>query len=341
MSLPLFEDWFKKTPQAPDFSRLSYSVPALTPDEAMQGAEPAEGLQLTVFAAEPDVKQPIGMTFDDLGRLWVAQCETYQGGIDSIDRVVVFQDTNRDGVRDSKQVFIEGLNHLSGIEVGWGGVWLCASTQLLFVPDQDEDAVADDKPIVILDGFDAKPEMEWHMPNHLCWGPDGWLYGCLGMGSDSHVWSATDPEKRKTPFHGGIWRVHPKSKEFEVVALGTCNPWGIDYDEEGRIFVTNNVVDHLWQIVWGGEYARWTPPTHMRLVTSGVYETMSSSVTHKHWKGGNQWERENDNEAGGGHSHAGLLIYQADALPKKISGAILMANTHGNRILYDFFGRRR
>lgn len=317
--------------------RISADIPPpLTPEEALAGAKPADGYQLSLFAEEPDVKQPIGMTFDNQGRLWVAQCETYDTDPGSHDSVIVFRDADGDGRHDSRHVFLDGLKRLSGIEVGWGGVWLCVSSQLLFVPDQNADANPDGKPIVILDGFDDVPSMEWHMPNHLCWGPDGWLYGCLGMGSNSHVWSPTISDGEKTPFHGGIWRVHPGTKKFEVVAKGTCNPWGIDYDEEGRIFVSNNVVDHLWQIVWGGEYARWTPPTHMRLVTPGVYETMSSSVTHRHWNGDDQWHRQNDSEAGGGHSHAGLLIYQADALPTEMKGAVLMANTHGNRILYDF-----
>src|SRR3981189_2021407 len=95
------------------------------------------GFKATLFAGEPDVKQPIAFAIDDRGRLWVAEAYTYpirapegQGG----DRILVFEDTNGDGKFDRKTVFMEGLNLVSGLEVGFGGVWVGAAPYLMFIP---------------------------------------------------------------------------------------------------------------------------------------------------------------------------------------------------------------
>src|SRR5690606_42061033 len=102
-----------------------------------------EGFRVTLFAGEPDVVQPIAMTHDDRGRLWVVECLSYPDwGDGPNDRVVILEDTDGDGRFDNRTVFWDQGMNLSGIEVGFGGVWLCATPELLFVPDRDQD----DKP---------------------------------------------------------------------------------------------------------------------------------------------------------------------------------------------------
>src|SRR5262245_38996988 len=96
------------------------------------------GFQATLFAGEPDVVQPIAFTFDDRGRLWVVECLSYPKWTNDgtgHDRVVIFEDTNGDGRFDKKTVFFDKGVNLSGIEVGFGGVWLCSTPNLVFSPD--------------------------------------------------------------------------------------------------------------------------------------------------------------------------------------------------------------
>ena len=108
------------------------------------------GFAVKLLAAEPDVRQPIGMCFDDRGRLWVAECYAYPHKVaaaDAKDRILIFEDTDGDHVLDSRKVFIEGLNLLSGLAVGFG-VWAAAAPDFMFIPDADGDG----EPQILLDG---------------------------------------------------------------------------------------------------------------------------------------------------------------------------------------------
>src|SRR5262249_7793734 len=114
-----------------------YKYAGLPPEKAAAAMTVPEGFTVTLFAGEPDVGQPIAMCLDDRGRLWVAEAYTYpvrapegQGK----DRILIFEDTDGDGKFDKRTVFMEGLNLVSGLEVGFGGVWIGAAPYLLFVP---------------------------------------------------------------------------------------------------------------------------------------------------------------------------------------------------------------
>ncbi|HEV3138160.1 MAG TPA: PVC-type heme-binding CxxCH protein, partial [Pirellulales bacterium] len=119
-----------------------YPFAGLPPEEAARQMVVPEGFSVTLAAGEPDVKQPIAMAYDDRGRLWVAEAYTYpirapegQGK----DRILIFEDADGDGRFEKPKVFMEGLNLVSGIELGFGGVWIGAAPHLLFVPDRNGD----------------------------------------------------------------------------------------------------------------------------------------------------------------------------------------------------------
>ena len=109
----------------------------LSAGEAAKAMTVPKGFTVKLAASEPDVVRPIGFALDDRGRLWVAEAHTYpvrapEG--EGRDRILIFEDTNGDGRLDSRKVFIEHLNLVSGIEVGFGGVWVGAAPNLLFIP---------------------------------------------------------------------------------------------------------------------------------------------------------------------------------------------------------------
>ena len=100
------------------------------------------GFQMAVVAAEPDVQQPISMTTDARGRLWVAENYTYSERTvgyhkELRDRIVVFEDTDNDGRFDKRTVFWDGAERLTSVEVGLGGIWALALPNLLFIPDEN------------------------------------------------------------------------------------------------------------------------------------------------------------------------------------------------------------
>ena len=367
---------------------LGVAAPSLAQDAPLPARVAAQkmtlppGFKATLFAGEPDLVQPIAFCFDDRGRLWVAECMSYPkwetDPAKGRDRITIFEDTDGDGVHDKRTVFANNIANISGIQYGFGGVWVCATPNLLFIPikeepvgqaflpaEGDKDKGADKNvrptktvpagpPQIVLDGWDIKARH--NVFNSPTWGPDGWLYGCNGILSNSKVGAPGTPDKDRIQMNCGVWRYHPTKKKFEVVAHGTTNPWGLDFDEHGEMFVTNCVIDHLWHIVPGGHYERMFGND----LNPHVYKLMPSICDHKHW-GGGSWTSSRaplsprgrgaggegaglekykiHSEAGGGHAHSGCMIYLGDNWPQRYRGGVFMCNIHGNRINHDILER--
>jgi putative membrane-bound dehydrogenase-like protein len=309
------------------------------PAEATSHFQLPEGFKATLFAGEPDIVQPIAMTFDDRGRLWVVECLSYPKWEETgHDRVVILEDTDGDGRFDSKKVFLDDGANLSGIELGFGGVWLTAVPNLLFVPDANGDDKPDGKPQVLLDGWDMKAKH--NVVNGLVWGPDGWLYGCNGILSNSLVGPPGTPAAQRTPINCGIWRYHPQQKKFEVFANGTTNPWGLAFDARGEAFLTNCVIEHVFHVASGGNYRRMFGLGF----NSNHYQLMQTCADHIHWAGGD-WQSSRGGvgkhgELGGGHAHSGAAIYLGDNWPDDYRGNLLTCNIHGNRVNRDTMARK-
>jgi putative membrane-bound dehydrogenase-like protein len=230
----------------------SPSAPVPLSDAARRMSLP-EGFQATLFAGEPDVVQPIAMAFDRRGRLWVVECLTYPDWLEGVqegpDRVLILEDRDGDGRMDVRKVFWDRGKNLTGIALGFGGVWLCSVPELIFIPDRDGDDRPDGPPEPVLDGFD--PDGRHNVLNGLAWGPDGWLYGCNGILSNARIGRPGAPESERVAMNCGVWRYHPLRKKAEVVAHGTTNPWGIAFDDTGQMFVANCVIKHLFHIIPG------------------------------------------------------------------------------------------
>ena len=315
----------------------------LPPAEAVKRLRVPDGFQITLAAAEPDVRQPIAITFDDRGRLWVAESYSYDGSTftdEPRDRILIFEDTNGDGVLDSRKIFCDGLTHLTGLALGFGGVWITAPPSLSFIPDRNRDDVPDGEAVAHLDGWSLKAEH--NSVNGLTWGPDGWLYGRHGIKQPSHVGRPGDAAEDRVKLSCCIWRYHPTRHTFEVVADGTINPWGLDFDDHGQGFLTTSVVEHLWHLVPGAHYERWKdrgihPDPY-------VYEAMSATSDHLHWASGT-WDKagrvaDGNQNHGGGHSHCDAMIYLGDRWPDSFRGSLLTSNIHGRRVNRDRLARK-
>lgn len=310
----------------------------LAPQEALKRITVPEGFRVTLFAAEPDIRQPIAMTFDDRGRLWVAECYSYPDWKPKgRDRVVILEDTDNDGRHDRRKVFWDKGNSLSGIEYGYGGIWVSCAPRLLFIPDKNGDDVPDGEPVVLLDGWTT--DAKHNMFNGLKWGPDGWLYGCHGILATSNVGAPGTPPEKRVKLNCGIWRYHPIRKTFEVVCHGTTNPWGLDFNEYGEGFFTNCVIEHLFHMIPGAHYKRM----YGQDFNPYLYELMDATSDHLHWGGGHWTESrtgEEHDSPGGGHAHSGTLVYLGENFPKEYYGTLFTCNIHGHRVNNDSLERR-
>ncbi len=312
----------------------------LSPEDAAKDMTLPPGFKATLFAGEPDVKQPIAFAIDDRGRLWVAEAFTYpirspegQGK----DRILVFEDTDGDGKFNKRTVFMEGLNLVSGLEVGFGGVWVGAAPYLMFIPvkDGDEPKPAG-PPQILLDGWAYQDTHE--TLNTFTWGPDGWLYGCHGVFTHSNVGKPGAPNNERTRLNAGVWRYHPIRHTFELFSEGTSNPWGIDFDEHGQCIIEACVIPHLFHMIQGGRFTRQAG-SHFNPY---VYDDIKTVADHVHWVGNQGPHAANARSAaaGGGHAHAGLLVYQGDNWPESFRGKVFMNNIHGACINMDTLERQ-
>jgi putative membrane-bound dehydrogenase-like protein len=313
--------------------------PPVPPGKAVDRMKLPEGFRATLVAGEPTLVKPIAMTTDDRGRLWVVESHSYPnwqtGPGEGRDRILIFEE--RDGSYGPPTVFLDKGVNLSGIVWGFGGVWLTAPPYLLFVPVQAGADKPAGPPQVVLDGWDVTAKH--NVVNDLVRGPDGWLYGCNGILSNSRVGAPGTPAAQRVALNCGVWRYHPTRKLFEAVASGTTNPWGLDFDDYGEMFITNCVIKHLFHVVPGGRYERMfgedLHPYSFRL--------MQSCADHIHW-GGGKWTTSRGGQGahdapGGGHAHAGALVYLGDNWPDAYRNSVLMCNIHGNRLNRDTLER--
>ena len=304
----------------------------LTPDEAVEAMTIKEGFQVDVWASEPMITQPMAFCWDDKGRLWVAENRDYENrgtgfSNDGTSRILILEDTDHDGRADSRKVFLEGIPFPAAIAVGFDGLYLGAPPNLLFVPDKNHDDLAEKEDIeVLLTGWGIRDRHE--TLNSLHWGPDGWLYGLEGFATPSKIRRPQGKGKiygHKEPFpdvlagdgveiNGGVWRFHPLKKEFEVVAHGFSNPWGIDYDSKGQLFITACVIPHMFHVIPGGIYHR-QGGQHFNPY---IYQDIRTIVDHSHRS-----------------AHGGARIYQSDAFPEEQRGRLFMANIHEHAVLSD------
>ncbi len=312
----------------------------LTPDEAVAAMTTMPGYTVNAWASEPMMTQPMAFCWDDRGRLWVAENRDYESrgkgfSNDGNSRILILEDTDHDGKADKRTVFLEGIPFPAAMAVGFDGLFLGAPPNLLFVPDRNHDDRADEADIEVrLTGWGIRDRHE--TLNSLHWGPDGWLYGCQGFATTSKVrkpvgkgriYRHKDPfpdEKELlsgegTDINGGVWRYHPTKGTFEVVAHGFSNPWGIDYDAKGQLFISACVIPHLWHIIPGGIYQR-QGGQHFNPYT---YSDIQTIADHRHRS-----------------AHGGARIYQSDAFPAEQKGRVFMCNIHEHAVLSDVLERK-
>ncbi|WP_031527235.1 PVC-type heme-binding CxxCH protein [Dyadobacter crusticola] len=305
----------------------------LSAQEAVAAMTIKEGYQVNAWASEPMMTQPMAFCWDDKGRMWIAENKDYESrgkGFSNAgtSRILILEDTDKDGVADSRKVFAEGIAFPAALAVGFDGVFVGAPPNLLFIPDKNGDDKADMDDIEVrLTGWGIRDRHE--TLNSFHWGPDGWLYGLQGFATPSTVGKPVGKGKlykHKDPFpenipvedgqeiNGGVWRYHPTKQKFEVVAHGFSNPWGIDHDAKGQLFITACVIPHLWHVVPGGIYHR-QGGQHFNPY---VYNDIKTIADHSHRS-----------------AHGGARIYQSDAFPASEKGKIFMANIHEHGILSD------
>ena len=300
-----------------------------------------DGFELEVAASEPLVAQPLFISWDSRGRMWVVQYRQYQYpaglkvirfdqhlravfdkvpdppplGTPGLDKITVHEDTDGDGTYDKHKEVISNLNIATSVQVGNGGIWVLNPPYLLRYPDTDRNDVPDGDPEVHLSGFGLQDTHS--VANSLLWGPDGWLYGCNGSTTVGDVSSAVTKGVR---FQGQcVWRYHPESRVFEIYAEGGGNTFSLDIDSKGRVFTGTN----------GGNTRGWYFP--------------QGSYSAKNW--GKHGPLTNPYafgffppmkfEGDGRRFPQAFCIYEGGAYPKGFDGSIIAPNALHNLVWHS------
>jgi putative heme-binding domain-containing protein len=256
----------------------------VSPEDALRQLQPESDLIVEDLVHEPEVAQPTQFSFDERGRLWVAQYRQYPypAGVKMISRdkyyrskydrappapphhdrgadiISVHEDRDGDGRYETHRNVLTGLNMANAVVTGHGGLWVMHTPYLLFYPDANHDDIPDADPEVRLKGFGL--EDTHSVANGLAWGPDGWLYGAQGSTTTSRVTRpGIDPPDAPGIYVEGcmVWRYHPERRLYEIFADGSGNTFGITFDDEGRLFTGHNGGDTRgWHHIQSGLYLK-------------------------------------------------------------------------------------
>jgi putative heme-binding domain-containing protein len=320
-----------KDPKAP---------PKLAPAESAKSFKVADDLRFDQVLAEPIVKQPLSLSFDERGRLWVVQYIQYPhpAGLKVMSRdifwrvvydkvpppppnhfrgkdiVSIHEDTTGSGVFDKHSVFLEGMNIVTSVARGRGGVWVLNPPYLLFYPTKDNADKPTGDPVVHLQGFGL--EDTHSCANSLRWGPDGWLYGAHGSTVSAHITLPGDKGSPITMIGQHIWRYHPEKKRFEIYAEGGGNAFGVEIDEMGRVYSGHNGGDTRgFHYVQGASYRKGFEK-HGVLANPysfGFFEAMKANKSQR-------------------FSHTWVLN-ESDGLPKQYRGKLFAVEPLQGRVM--------
>jgi mono/diheme cytochrome c family protein/glucose/arabinose dehydrogenase len=210
----------------PEDPPIKYPIPerpALSPQDEMKTFKIEEGFRIELVAADPLVQDPIALSFDEKGRVWVVEYRGYMHDIEGLGenqplgRIVILEDTDGDGVMDKSTVFLDKLVMPRAVMVVNGGALVAEPPNLMFCRDTNGDGVADEKTI-IANNFGSKGGQPEHMANGPLWGLDNWIY------------SAAFPVRFKLV----------KGKGFIPDASRARGQWGLTQDDFGRLFYNYN-----------------------------------------------------------------------------------------------------
>lgn len=207
-----------------------------------------DGFKIELFAAEsdfPDLKNPVNMSFDNQGRLWVAVAPSYPayrpGDSKPDDKIIIFEDTDGDGKADKQSVFADGLQLPMGFELAAEGVYVSAQPDLILLQDLDDDGKADHRE-VILRGFDSHDTH--HAIGAFSADPMGAIYTPEGIFLHSQIETAYGPRRN---IWSGVWRYNPKGQRLERYSQSVfANPWGIAFDDWGQCFIADASGGRNW-----------------------------------------------------------------------------------------------
>ena len=283
----------------------------------------APGLQVELFAAEPEITKPIAMAWDERGRLWILETTDYPN--DRVeegpgnDRIRILEDTDGDGRADSFKTFADGLSIPTSLTFANGGVIVAQAPQMLFFRDEDGDDVADERRVL----FEGWGVGDTHAgPSSLRVGFDGWVWGCVGYAGFNGV---VGGEQQR--FGQGLYRFRPDGTELEFLGANTNNAWGLGFSEEGFVFGSTANGNPSVNLAIPARYYEsiegWSPGAMQTIAESLQFHPITEAVRQVDWHG--------KFTAAAGHA-----LYTARAFPPAYWNTTALVNAPTGHLIHRF-----
>ncbi|MCC5936810.1 MAG: ThuA domain-containing protein [Lunatimonas sp.] len=294
----------------------------LSPEESMKLVQVPVGFELQLFASEPDIVNPMAMTWDDKGRLYVIETEDYPNEVRSEggnDRIKIFEDTNGDGKADKITVFADNLNIPTSMVFVNGGLLVSMAPDFVFFKDTNGDGKADLRETVIT----GWGKSDTHAgPSNLMYGFDNKVWGVLGYsGFNGTI------DGKQFNFSQGVYRFNPNGTDFEFLGNTSNNTWGLGFSEEFNVFISTANGQHSAYLAMPSRFVR-------RPVRGGSVNAVHGIDTHYDMPHLTPFLRQVDWH-GSYTAAAGHHLYTARQFPKSYWNRVAFVAEPTGRVLHN------
>jgi putative membrane-bound dehydrogenase-like protein len=308
----------------------------LAPAAALASFELEPGYRIELVAAEPLIRSPVAVAFDERGRLYVVENRGYPGPLEGAPQpppeggIALLEDTNADGRFDTRTDFATRLSHPNGIMPWNGGVFVTAAPDLLYLKDLDGDGVADERRVA-LTGFAATrtPQIRF---SHPTLGIDNWVYLTSGL-NGGRVTAPDHPDRAPIEFTASDSRFNPFTLAFELT--GGRSQFGLTFDDYGRRFTCANR-HPVWHVVLEPRYLKRNP--HFAF-SETVHEVSAVGARATVWPISRDMTTASFMPSLIGAPHAGTFtaasgvhIHRGDALPASDRGSVFICESAQNLV---------
>jgi putative membrane-bound dehydrogenase-like protein len=320
----------------------------LSPAEALKSFRLSDDFHVELFAAEPDVLDPVEIAFDEYGRAYAAEMldlpDDPPRGVSARSRIRLLEDTNGDGKADRSTIFAEDVLQVSGLLPWKGGLIVPAAPDILYLKDTNGDGKADLRQVLFTGFWQGNPEAQITNPRL---GIDNWIY-FSNTGNEGVITSPAHPDHPPLQVRGADFRYHPL-KGIAEAASGAAQ-YGSTFDDWGNRFVSQNTI-HLRHVVLPRHYLARAPLLPVPTVVNDIYEEefrerkMYPLTRPQRWRVERtklRQERYDDIAPGRVEQLAGYItgatgstVYNGDAFPEIYRGTIFTADVSGNLVRHD------
>jgi putative membrane-bound dehydrogenase-like protein len=315
---------------------------ALAPGESQKLIQTPVDFEMQLFAAEPDIVNPIAMAWDERGRLWIVEATDYPNNFRETDkaandRIKILEDTNGDGKADKFTVFAEGLNIATSLVFANGGVIVSQPPHFLFMKDTNGDDKADTQETIIT----GWGKHDTHAgPSNLKYGFDNKVWGVLGYsGFNGTV------DGKQLSFPQGVYNFRPDGKEFEFLAPTSNNTWGLGFSEDNNVFISTANNTHSAYYSLPAKYMQRKLPDLTAQATNTAQGTNTAELTPRNVQAVEKIDGHYEahpltpnlrqvDVVGGYTSAAGHNLYTARNFPKEYWNRIAFVNEPTVRLVH-------